>query len=246
VPRGQRAAAPPLGSRAPVGLDPDAIVTAALDLIDENGVSAFTIRRLSEQMGVSAPTIYWHLGSKAGLLEAVVGRVITDMSSATHAEASWDDRLRSFLTTARDQLLAHPGAVELMHSVHSQAIARWSAEALDIMLAAGFDEPTAATYARVALMHAIGEARSEASSVTAEYMERVPGAPGRRYRVKPGVLADDLGPTVALMTTYDLDEQHAVVTELLIDGVRAAVDRFTGPREPSRRQVRRGSVPSRS
>jgi AcrR family transcriptional regulator len=210
-------------SRAHVGLDAQAVVRAALRLIDAEGVQKFTIRRLSAELGVRGPTIYWHIGSKDALFEAVVTEVIGTMSVATPVDAPWDERLRQFLHTACEHLLAHPGVMELIGSVHSSALARWGGEAFDIMIAAGFDGPAAATYARIAMTHATTTARSDAGVLRSSYMEPVPGAP-RRFRVKPEVLDDDLGP-VGQMTTYDLDEQHEIVTQIFVDGVRVAAER---------------------
>src|SRR4051812_4881697 len=122
--RGRDAPAP---SRAPVGLDVDDIATAALALIDEHGVWAFTMRALSDQLGVSAPTIYWHVGSKTGVFEAVITKVLGEMSVATSPKRLWDVRLRQFLDTAHGQLLAHPGILELLSAVHSPGMAGWGA-----------------------------------------------------------------------------------------------------------------------
>jgi hypothetical protein len=36
---------------------------------------------------------------------------------------------------------------------------------------------------------------------------------------------ENLAPGVALMTSYDLDQQHQIMTDVLIDGVRAALPR---------------------
>jgi len=57
---------------ASVGLDVNAVVAAAIVLLDEQGLHGFTIRALSARLGVKAPTIYWHVGSKDQLLESVI------------------------------------------------------------------------------------------------------------------------------------------------------------------------------
>jgi AcrR family transcriptional regulator len=220
------AAAPAQASRRPVGLDADAIVAAALALIDERGTAAFTIRDLGARLGVSAPTIYWHAGSKAQLFETIVNRVVADMAITGRGRGPWDERLRRFVGAARTQLLAHPGVMELMRSVHSPAFERWATEALGIMRDAGFGDRDAAAYARTALLHAIGCAQLEATARTVRYLEPVPGAAGgRARRVKPELLPENLAPGVALMTSYDLDQQHQIMTDVLIDGVRAALAR---------------------
>ncbi len=213
-------------SRRPVGLDRGAIVATALALIDERGAASFTIRDLGARLGVSAPTIYWHVGSKARLYQAIVDHVVRDMAAVGHSQGPWEERLRRFLSTARTQLLAHPAVMELMRTVHSPAFERWAAEALDIMSDAGFGHRAAATYARTALLHALGWAHVEAGARITDYMEPAPGAAGTvEHRVKPELLAADLEPRIASMTSYDLDEQHRIMTEVFIDGVRAALAR---------------------
>ena len=228
-PRQGRVAEGPAGqvSRRPVGLDSDAIVAAALALIDERGAASFTIRDLGARLGVSAPTIYWHVGSKMRLYAAIVDHVVGDMAVTGHSSGPWEDRLRRFLAAARTQLLAHPGVMELMRAVHAPAFKRWAAEALDIMSDAGFGDADAATYARTALLHALGCAHVEATTAhTVRYMERAPdeaGAP--RHRVKPELLPPGLESRIASMTSYDLDEQHQIMTDIFIGGVRAGLDR---------------------
>jgi AcrR family transcriptional regulator len=209
-------------SREPAGLHADAVVTAALALLDDVGVERFTMRRLGERLGVQAPTIYWHVGAKDAVLEAIVDRVVTAMADDSAVGGDWEHRLRTFLETAHGRLLAHPGVLELMRSVHSHALARWSTVALDIMRAAGFDDVAAPTYARIALSHALGAAQSEAAIRATPYLEAVPGSRGRRVRVKPAVLRAGLDPHVVAMTSFDLDEQRRTTHEIFVAGVRAA------------------------
>jgi AcrR family transcriptional regulator len=228
--QGRVSEAPRQVSRRPVGLDGDAIVAAALALIDERGAASFTIRDLGARLGVSAPTIYWHVGSKAQLYQAIVDHAVRDMAVTGHSQGAWEERLRRFLAAARTRLLAHPGVMELMRTVHSPAFERWAAEALDIMSDAGFADRDAATYARTALLHALGWAHVEASARTVDYMEQAPGEAGTlEHRVKPELLADHLELRVASMTSYDLDEQHRIMTDAFIDGMRAALARARRP-----------------
>lgn len=236
--QGRIAEAPPQQvSRRPVGLDSDAIVAAALALIDECGAASFTIRTLGARLGVSAPTIYWHIGSKAQLYQAIVDHVVSDMAIAGHSQGPWEERLRRFLTAARTQLLAHPSVMELMRSVHSPAFERWAADALDIMSDAGFEHHDAATYARTALLHALGCAHVEATARMVHYMEQTTDETGStKHRVKPELLADALESRIALMTSYDLDEQYRTMTDVFIDGVRAAL---------ARAGIRRGAASGR-
>ncbi|EFC85350.1 transcriptional regulator, TetR family [Parafrankia sp. EUN1f] len=213
------------GSHLPVGLDADAVVTAALALIDADGVAGFTIRQLGERLGVSAPTIYWHVGSKAALLDQVVERVLSNMMLDTDPDQTWDRRLRLFITAAREQLLAHPHVLDLLPAATSRAVTQWSAEALAIMRQAGLTDEDAGTYAKVLLLQVLGYARAEAAVRTARSMEPVAGSSGLTYRVRPELVRPELGPDAVLMGTYDLDVQLRIMIDLLVAGVEAAIER---------------------
>jgi AcrR family transcriptional regulator len=54
----------------------DAIVTAAVQLLDREGLAALSMRRLAEELGTGAASLYWHVGSKDGLLDLVLDEVI--------------------------------------------------------------------------------------------------------------------------------------------------------------------------
>jgi AcrR family transcriptional regulator len=46
----------------------EAIVTAAIQLLDREGLAALSMRRLGDELGVGAASLYWHVGSKDSLL----------------------------------------------------------------------------------------------------------------------------------------------------------------------------------
>jgi AcrR family transcriptional regulator len=211
-------------SRLPVGLDADAIVTAAVDLLDECGLDGFTIRALGLRLGVSAPTIYWHVGSKDALLQAVVERVVADSVAPPRSRMGWEKRLRRLFDLMRRSLLAHPGVLELLRSVHVSAFEHWMAEALTIMRSAGFGDSQAAVYARITLLHSLGATQADANVRAAAFMEPVPnGNDAKRFRVKPGVLRQNLPADLAAATVYDPDQQHQILTDIFIDGLRAQI-----------------------
>jgi AcrR family transcriptional regulator len=214
------------GAPVAVGLDAPTIITAALDLIDEHGAAAFTMRALSARLGVRAPTIYWHVGSKTELLEAVVDRVVIETAPPVHCEGPWDVRVRHLFSVVRQPLVAHPNVVSLMRAVHSRAFERWIGEALDIARAAGFRNEDVPAFSRMIVTTALACAQSEVNIRATDYMEVDPGDPSRRrYRVKPDVLRAGLPPEVVLTTSYDVDEEHDRMTRLFLDGLRVELER---------------------
>jgi TetR/AcrR family transcriptional regulator, tetracycline repressor protein len=101
-----------------MALTQEQVVRRAVDLMAEAGLEALTLRRLATELGVSAPTLYWHVRNKRQLLdlmaEALVARTGRRTSPA-HGQPWWDwlaeqARLRwRVLTSHRDAALVVAG-----------------------------------------------------------------------------------------------------------------------------------------
>jgi TetR/AcrR family tetracycline transcriptional repressor len=76
-----------------VALTQEQVVRGAVDLLARAGLEALTLRRLATELGVSAPTLYWHVRNKRQLLdlmaEALVARAGRSTSPA-HGQPWWD------------------------------------------------------------------------------------------------------------------------------------------------------------
>jgi len=57
------------------GIDADDVVAAALDIVEEHGADALTMRRLAADLGVTTTTIYWHVGNRDELVVALIQRL---------------------------------------------------------------------------------------------------------------------------------------------------------------------------
>jgi AcrR family transcriptional regulator len=60
-------------------LSRDRIVTAALALIDAEGLAALSTRRLAAELGVSGPSLYNHFATKEAILDAVADTVVAQV-----------------------------------------------------------------------------------------------------------------------------------------------------------------------
>jgi TetR/AcrR family tetracycline transcriptional repressor len=54
------------------------VVTAAVRLLDEVGLAGLTLRRLAKELGISAPTLYWHVKDKRELLDLMAEHMIAE------------------------------------------------------------------------------------------------------------------------------------------------------------------------
>src|SRR5262245_26677754 len=101
-----------------MALTQEQVVRGAVDLLAKAGLEALTLRRLATELGVSAPTLYWHVRNKRQLLdlmaEALVARAGRRTSPA-HGQPWWDwlaeqARLQwRVLTSHRDAALVVAG-----------------------------------------------------------------------------------------------------------------------------------------
>jgi AcrR family transcriptional regulator len=91
----------------------DQIVTAAVQLLDRDGLAALSMRRLAEELGTGAATLYWHVGSKDGLLDLVMDEVIGEGKIPDPDPERWREQIKQ---VARDQRAAshrHPWLVRV-------------------------------------------------------------------------------------------------------------------------------------
>jgi len=131
-----------------MALTRDAVVTAALALLDARGLEAVTMRSLAQSAGVTASTLYWHIRDKDELREALADQIMAPaLEALPPLEPISDDREWLFAASRalRAALLAHRDG------------ARVVAEARDSLGRGDFSN--AAMTALVARGVALGEAR---------------------------------------------------------------------------------------
>jgi TetR/AcrR family transcriptional regulator, tetracycline repressor protein len=95
---------PPLGR--------DAIVQAALQVLDRDGFSNLTLRRVADELGVQAPALYWHVKDKTELIDHMAEAMLQtefNMLEARKGDEHWQDwlmatmgRLRKVMHSRRD------------------------------------------------------------------------------------------------------------------------------------------------
>jgi AcrR family transcriptional regulator len=96
------------------GLTRDGVLDAAMKLVDRDGLSSLTMRRLGSELGVEAMTIYHHVPNKDALLDGLVERLVVDASTSVSEEATWQDALRGFAHAWLAALRAHPNLFPLV------------------------------------------------------------------------------------------------------------------------------------
>ncbi len=65
-----------------MALTQDDVVQAAVRLLDDVGLEGLTLRRLAAELGVCAPTLYWHVKDKRTLLDLVAEAIVAKHRTA--------------------------------------------------------------------------------------------------------------------------------------------------------------------
>jgi AcrR family transcriptional regulator len=95
----------PRSGRVP--LTREAIVDAALRVLDAVGIDGLSMRRVGEELNVGAASIYWHVRNKEELLQLVMERVIEEMRLPEPDPAHWKEQVRGYAYAVRDILNSH-------------------------------------------------------------------------------------------------------------------------------------------
>ena len=115
----------------------DALVRCALELIDEIGFEALTIRAVAQRAGMAPMSLYTHFAAKEELLEAMYLEGARQLCRDNGA-ATWQAELSAFSHRVREQFLAHPNWLKLFTRPKMRTPSAHHERFLKLMLDAGF------------------------------------------------------------------------------------------------------------
>ena len=132
-----------MAAEARVPLSRDRVLRAGLDLADASGVEALTMRRLGEELGFEAMSLYRHVANKQDLLDGMLDLVLEEWQPP-EGRGEWTAAIRTSALSVHDALRRHRWAAQLLMSGSHIRPARL--HYMDRLLAslreAGFDADT--------------------------------------------------------------------------------------------------------
>lgn len=142
----REAASRPMRPRAD-GITLDRILDAALQVTEEEGADALTMRRVAERLGTGAASLYRHVASRDELVVLLVDHVIglPRSTAPPPASADWRARLTRTARNLREHLLLHRAVVPLITAAQmlGPSTMRGREAVLRYLVADGFDPATA-------------------------------------------------------------------------------------------------------
>jgi TetR/AcrR family transcriptional regulator, tetracycline repressor protein len=201
-------------------LDAEEIVSAAVEIFEEAGLDAVSMRSVSARLGVSPVPLYSRIGNKSALLDAVADRLLSDLAPPANESEPWNEYARRWARELRirsrrvrdSRLLLWPGR---------DAYVEASRPLVDAMKHDGFDADAAVQACRLLMWATVGFGAIE-SGVE-------PPRRGRQ-RTRPG--GDPGGVSAA-----EAEALFDIHIRYLIEGITRdlAADARTAPRTPGRR-----------
>ncbi len=220
------AARPP---RAP--LSRDAIVAAAIDVADADGISALSMRKLAAALGFEVMSLYNHVANKNELLTAMVDEVAADIVplAATDVDDDPVQGVRAVAMAMRTVLVRHRWASDLWLG-HLPGAHRTAAMELLLERLAALDlsEEVAHVGFHAVNNHVLGY------TIQAQAMDVGLGGDGADQRIQQYIdqLADANAPRMAAHVQQHLDGETGssfeIVLDFILDGL-VGLDRATGP-----------------
>jgi AcrR family transcriptional regulator len=218
--------APPVYRRGRPPRSLERIVGVALEIVDEVGTDAFSMRLLADRLGSGTATLYRHLASKDELMAYVVDRILGEVDIETDADTlsftTWQDATARGASAFYEVLKNHPNALPLLLSqvpVGPNALLNRE-RSLAVLLASGFPLDLAARAYTAVAHYVVGFA----------LQQHAPAAPQLEDAAKlrdfyRALDANTYPASVAAadeLTSVPLDEEFRFGVQLVLDGIELA------------------------
>jgi AcrR family transcriptional regulator len=129
-----------------IPLSRERVLQAAVKVADDGGIESLTMRRLAEELGAEAMSLYYHVANKEDVLDGIVDLIVREINDAVDriqapsTGPEWKTAVRRRILSARQILLRHPWAPGLLEAraSTSQAVLRYYDGLLGLLRDGGF------------------------------------------------------------------------------------------------------------
>src|SRR5580704_8246289 len=100
-------------NRAPLGITTEAVLAAATDIIERDGLLGLSMRRLAAELGVSTSTVYWHAGTRDQLLDKLIEQITDELGNVRPKGRDPVERIGSMIRSLLNEVRARPQLISL-------------------------------------------------------------------------------------------------------------------------------------
>jgi TetR/AcrR family tetracycline transcriptional repressor len=177
----------PQGRRGRV--QPQDVIAAALELLDERGVDGVTLRDVAARLRVQAPALYWHFAGKSDIVDGMAHAMLTgfvDELEMPTDPAEWRTWMRQAAHGLRSAMLSHRDGARIVAGAglgRARSLAVLIEKMLAVLEQAGFDPVTASAGGRAVISYSFGAVIEEQSPIDVdvtgpqiqEFLKEFPG-----------------------------------------------------------------------
>ncbi|MBP2216884.1 TetR/AcrR family transcriptional regulator C-terminal domain-containing protein [Arthrobacter sp. CAN_C5] len=216
-------------------LNRELVLSAAIALADDAGIDSLTMRRLGEELGVEAMSLYNHVANKEDLFKAMVDAVFNEIELPSHSD-DWKTAIRKRSVSFRDTLSRHPWATALKDSGTNpgQATLRHHDRVIGTLRNAGFSVAMAAHAFSALDSYIYGFAMQEKTLPFQTQEETAAMAhvmlaqlPVSEYPYLAELMTDHV-----LQPGYFYGDEFPIGLDLLLDGLEGWLERHSEGRQP--------------
>jgi AcrR family transcriptional regulator len=201
------------------------VLCAAVALADRGGVGSLSMRKLAQELGVEAMSLYHHVANKDDILDGIVDVVFSEIDLPS-GDADWRAAMRQRAVSARQALRRHPWATALMESRSTPGPAnlRHHDAVLGILRNAGFSVELAAHAYSLLDAYIYGFALQETSLPfsTPEETSEVAQTIMAEFPAEELPHLTEIAVEHVLQPGYDYGNEYAFGLDLILDGLDRA------------------------
>ena len=207
-------------------LTQESIVDAALQVLDADGLDLLSMRHIARTLHTSAASLYWHVGSKDGLLDLMFDRLIGEVPVPDPDPDRWQEQLKEVARGERATILRHRDVVRLSLGripLGPHAL-RYADRVLAILRAGGVPDELAVAGEQLLISIVIGFAIDETGEGGQPPADQPPsseaGTMARDYMAS--LPADHFPHLVQLADQFaadDPDQRFELLLDLFVDGL---------------------------
>lgn len=103
---------PPM-NRTARGMTTEAVLAAATDILERDGLVGLSMRRLATELGVSTSTVYWHAGTRDQLLDKLIEQITDQLGNVRPEGDGPVERIGSMIRSLLNEVRARPQLISL-------------------------------------------------------------------------------------------------------------------------------------
>jgi AcrR family transcriptional regulator len=216
----------------PRTLSIEAIVNAAIEVLDDGGVAGLSMRSVALRLGTGAASLYAYVSGKDELLELIFDELVGTVPLPTPDSKRWREQLTAMMTDMQRVLVSHrDAALAGMGRVPTSAKALAGMETVAAIMAAGGLTPSVIALGSDQMFlyvcaFAFEQGLYFNSDRSPDEMAQYFASVHQFFREVPADRYPTIASLASEMTSHDSDERFAFGLDILLSGFEAASDRL--------------------